>query len=96
MTSHQAQERRVPSHPRAAEAGEGATPPASSPAAFMDQFGEVIKTASKLKKVMLRKGLKRARCECPRCGNFIHGRIAGPRNHLHMACEGRCGMSMME
>lgn len=97
MTSHQTPERRA--FPlRAADAGEG-TPhpnPPSSPATFMDRFGSVIETATKLKKVMLKKGLTRARCECPRCGSFIHGRIAGPRNHLHMACEGGCGMSMME
>lgn len=63
---------------------------------FFAQFEDVIRTAEKFKKVMLKRGLKRARCECPRCGKFIHGRIAGPRNHLHMACEGQCGMNMME
>ena len=64
--------------------------------AFFAHFDGVITTASKLKKVMIKKGLTRARCECPRCGSFIWARISGPRNHLHMACEGRCGMSMME
>ncbi len=64
--------------------------------AFFAHFDDVIRTASKLKKVMLKRGLKRARCECPRCGSFIWARIAGPRNHIHMSCEGQCGMSMME
>ena len=63
---------------------------------FFANVRDVIGTAMKLKKVMLKKGLKHAKAECPRCGSFIHGRIAGPRNHLHMACEGKCGMSMME
>lgn len=63
---------------------------------FFAQFEDVIATAVKLKKVMKKKGLRHARCECPRCGNFIHGRLAGSRDHLHMACEGRCGMQMME
>lgn len=42
MTSHQTQERRVPSHPRAAEAGEGATPPASSPATLHLSTSKII------------------------------------------------------
>ncbi len=42
MTSHQTQERRVPSHPRAAEAGEGAPPPASSPATLHLSTGKII------------------------------------------------------
>ncbi|MCC5777881.1 hypothetical protein H7H48_02365 [Nitratireductor sp. B36] len=42
MTSHQTQERRVPSHPRAAEAGEGAPPPVSSPATLHLSTGKII------------------------------------------------------
>lgn len=63
---------------------------------FFANVRDVIEVAGKLKKVMRKKGIKQARCVCPRCGSFIYGRLAGPREHLHMACEGRCGMQMME
>lgn len=63
---------------------------------LLDQFRDVIDTAVKFKKVMQKKGIKRARCVCPRCGSFIHGCLSGPRNHLRMTCEGKCGMNMME
>ena len=46
MTSHQTQERRVPSHPRAAEAGEGAPPPVSSPATLHLSTGKIIVTSA--------------------------------------------------
>lgn len=64
--------------------------------AFFDQFRDVIDTAVKLKKVMNKKGLKRARCVCPRCGKLIHASISSCNGHMRMACEGSCGMAMME
>lgn len=62
----------------------------------MQHFEQIIETASKFKKRMLDKKLKRARTTCPRCGGELYGSIAGSRNHFHMACKGACGMSMME
>ncbi|MFC3074669.1 hypothetical protein [Shinella pollutisoli] len=59
-------------------------------------IAEVLATGMKLKSVMNKKGLKRARCVCPRCGGTIRATLAGARNHLHMACDGGCGMQMME
>lgn len=63
---------------------------------FFAQFRDVIDTAVKLKKVMKKKGLSRARCICPRCGKHIHASISSYNGHMHMACEGQCGMAMME
>jgi ribosomal protein S27AE len=63
---------------------------------FFAQFKDVIDTAVKFKKVMNKKGLKRARCVCPRCGKFIHASIASYNGHFRMSCEGQCGMAMME
>lgn len=59
-------------------------------------LAEVLNTGMKLKKVMLGKHLTRARCVCPRCGGMIRAALAGSRNHLRMACDGGCGMQMME
>lgn len=64
--------------------------------AFWAGVGDVLATGVKLKTIMLKRGLRRCRCECPRCGKTIQAGLAGPRNHLRMACEGQCGMNMME
>lgn len=69
---------------------------AQSREAFRKSIVEVLDTAGKLKKMMIRKRLTRARCVCPRCGGMIQAALHGSRQHLHMACEGRCGMQLME
>jgi hypothetical protein len=72
---------------------------------FFDQFEDVIRTATKFKAAMLKKGITRARTQCPRCntkapekpsGATLYGAIAGPRKHFHMSCQNGCGMAMME
>lgn len=53
--------------------------------------------AVKAKAQMIRANALRARKTCPECGGTIHLIIAGPRHHLHMACETvGCFMRMME
>lgn len=48
----------------------------------------VVSTFVKLKSVMMRQGLKAAKAPCPHCKTgFIHGRIAGPKNHFRMWCD---------
>lgn len=64
--------------------------------AFWEGVGDVFATGLKLKKIMLDRGLRRCRCACPRCGGWIQAGLVGRKNHLRMACEGRCGMNMME
>lgn len=62
---------------------------------FMDFMKGTIEIAEKLKKSMDKRGLTAAKAKCPRCAGFIHGRLAGPKKHLHMACDGPCGTRMM-
>lgn len=63
---------------------------------FMDRAVKILETAMKLKAVMKKRGLTRARAKCPHCeAGFLHGRIAGRKGHLHMACDG-CNARMME
>lgn len=65
--------------------------------AFWKSAMEAVETAEKLKKIMLKRGLLRCRCPCPRCGKTITaGLTDGPRKRLRMACEGQCGMNLME
>ncbi len=63
---------------------------------FFAGIKDVIDTAVKFKDRMNKRGIKRARCVCPRCGKFIHGSIASYNGHFRMSCEGQCGMAMME
>ncbi len=70
--------------------------PTLDDAEFWKRAGQALETGMKIKKAMLRRGLLRCRCKCPRCGQMIHASLAGPKKHLHMACEGRCGMNVME
>lgn len=66
----------------------------------MTDFAKVIETtirdAGKLRKVMERRGLRRAKAKCPECGGWLHGRIAPNNGHLHMRCDGPCGRVMMQ
>ena len=63
---------------------------------FWKNAGQALETGLKLKKIMRERGLRRCRCVCPRCGKLIHAVLAGRKDHLHMACEGACGMNLME
>ncbi len=64
--------------------------------AFWKKAMEAVKTGMKLKAIMLKKGITRCKCSCPRCGGEITAALAGRKNHLRMACEGQCGMNLME
>lgn len=72
---------------------------------FLAHVNDVIRTATKFKAVMIKKGITYARTQCPRCkaktpdkpsGATLYGSIVGPRKHFHMSCRNGCGMSMME
>jgi hypothetical protein len=61
-----------------------------------EKFGEILVAGMKLKKVMQRRQITAARAKCPFCENgFLHGRLAGRKSHMHMACDG-CDVRMME
>lgn len=60
------------------------------------KFGKIIEAGLKLKKVMRQRAIRRARAKCPFCeAGFLHGVLAGRKDHLHMACDG-CDVRMME
>ena len=42
--------------------------------------------AGRVKAAMKRKGKRRAWTKCPRCGGRIIAHLAGPRDHIRMAC----------
>lgn len=65
---------------------------------IMEMFRVQLDAGVKLKRVMLAKGLTRARAKCPKCGNeTLQGALAGRKNHMRMWCETpNCEMRMME
>ncbi len=56
----------------------------------------VIDTATKFKRQMLKRGVRYGYTHCPQCAGKLIGRLAGPRNHLHMTCETPDCIRMME
>jgi hypothetical protein len=63
---------------------------------FMKHMKKVLDLAMKLKKVMLKKGLRRAKAPCPDCpGKYLNGTLNGKRDHMHFCCDCR-KLSMME
>lgn len=63
---------------------------------FFKHVDAVIAMGGKLKRSMLKRGLTRAKAKCELCTGHLHGRLAGPKNHLHMYCDGTCNATMME
>lgn len=45
---------------------------------------------------MIEAGVAKRSIVCPRCDSTLHFALVGSNNHLRMACEGKCGMAMME
>ena len=65
-------------------------------AEFRKNMFRVLDLAMKLKKVMLKRGLRRAKANCPDCpGKFLNGTLNGPRDHIHFVCDCR-KLSTME
>jgi hypothetical protein len=62
----------------------------------MDRTIKTLTLAMSWKIKIKDKGLKRAKAKCPYCEGYWHGVLAGPRNHLHMSCDGDCGTMLME
>lgn len=68
------------------------TPPRS----FLDTLKTTLRDADKLKQVMLKRGLVKAKAVCPECGGMLQGRLSGRKNHMRFWCQGTCGRRMME
>jgi len=59
-------------------------------------FERVLAMATKLKKVMQKRGVNRARAKCEACEGYLHGALLGRKQHLHMHCDGSCKAVFME
>lgn len=63
---------------------------------FVNTVRTTLRDATKLKAVMLKRGLTAAQAKCPECGGMLQGRLVGPKNHLRFWCQGICKRQMME
>lgn len=62
----------------------------------IERIDKIIEMAMKLKKVMQKRGIRAARAKCELCADgYIHGRLAGRKDHLHMHCDG-CDAAMIQ
>lgn len=52
-----------------------------------DRIGETLDLALRVRDAMLKKDKRRAWTKCPVCGSKIRAYLAGSKAHLHMACE---------
>lgn len=59
-------------------------------------FGQALTTAVKFKAAMLKRGKRRAWTTCPQCGGRLEGALAGPQNHIRMACTTDGCLAAME
>jgi hypothetical protein len=61
-----------------------------------DRVAKILDAGFKLKSQMKKRGLTAARAKCPFCKDgFLHGRLVGRKDHLHMACDS-CDVRSME
>lgn len=61
-----------------------------------ERFKEIIQKASVMKRNMIAKKLIEAKAKCPYCAGYWRAILAGPRQHMHMRCDGDCGTMMMQ
>lgn len=75
---------------------QGADETVSPSQEFMKRFGTTLRDAARLKRVMLKRGLRRAQAKCPECDGMLQGALAGRKDHMRFWCTGTCGRRMME
>jgi hypothetical protein len=73
--------------------------PAAARSEVVKNIDIVLETMVKLKLVMKKKGLTRARAKCPMpfCSGTLHASLNGPKQHMHCACDrDGCNLRFME
>jgi hypothetical protein len=63
---------------------------------FLKSVADTFTNGIKMKQVMLKKGLQRARAKCPKCEGELQGALVVSKKHLRFWCTGTCGQQMME
>lgn len=62
------------------------------------QLTDILSSAVKMKKVMKKRGIRRAKAECPHCKRgLLHAMLEGRKEHLYMYCDNSdCGVRFIE
>ena len=63
---------------------------------FIRLMEKRLPNAMKMKKVMLKQQIRKARYKCEECDGHWHATINGSRHHIHIRCDGTCGFFFME
>ena len=63
---------------------------------FDEGMAQCFNLALRVKKALKAKGKQRGWTKCPRCGGRINAVLAGRKEHIHMACETKNCMQVME
>lgn len=63
-----------------------------------ERMDRLLVDVLKLKAKMIELGITQAHhsCNMPKCSGRWQLSISGKRNHIHMACNGACGQTLME
>jgi len=52
----------------------------------MSDFAVILELAHKVKAALKKKKKRKGHTKCPICGQRVNAILAGPKDHLHMAC----------
>ncbi|MFK5979747.1 MAG: hypothetical protein QM488_12765 [Rhizobiaceae bacterium] len=56
----------------------------------------LITQAMNMKRQMRADNVIQISADCPWCGDTIDAVLLGPKQHVHIACRGKCGMEIGE
>lgn len=63
---------------------------------FLKLMESRLPNAMKMKKVMLKKQIRKAKYKCEECAGHWHATISGSRHHIMIRCDGSCNFVFME
>ena len=63
---------------------------------FLKLMETRLPNAMKMKKVMLKKQIRKAKYKCEECAGHWHATISGSRHHIMIRCDGSCNFVFME
>jgi hypothetical protein len=63
---------------------------------WMNGAFELLVDGIKMKGIMRKKGLTRAKAKCKKCTGHLQARISSYNGHIHIECDGPCKRIMME
>lgn len=63
---------------------------------FIRLMEKRLPNAMKMKKIMLKQQIRKAKYRCEECNGYWHATIGGSRHHIMIRCDGTCNFVFME